>query len=93
LWSFDFWLGGTIARGLREFKANCHGYPYDIDDWDKWMAILDEMIDCFEEQGRNIDNADIVNFYERYKARQEIKRQKLHRGMELLERYWYNLWD
>ena len=93
LWSFDNWLSATIARGLREFKAITHTYPNDLNDWDAWMATLDEMIDCFEEQGRNIENADIVDYFERYKARERNRREKLHRGMELLERYWYDLWD
>lgn len=92
LWSFDNWLSGTIARGLREFKEICHSYPNDIDDWDEWMKILDEMIECFEEQARIIDNYS-GNFMEQWRARQEKKREKLHRGLELLEKYYYDLWD
>lgn len=92
LWSFDNWLSSLIARGLREFKQNCHGYPNDIDDWDKWMGVIDEMIECFEEQNRNIDNIG-ENFMEAYGKRMANKRAKLHRGLELLERYFYDLWD
>ena len=92
LWSFDNWLSSIIARGLREFKQNVHGYPNDIDDWDTWMRTLDEMIDCFEEQTRGIENLG-GNFMEQYHKRMEIKKQKLHRGFELLEKYWFDLWD
>ena len=92
LWSFDNWLSKLIANGLREFKAECHGYPNDVDDWDEWMSILDEMIECFEEQTRGIDNLN-GDFIERFKNRQELKKKKLHRGLELLERYYYDLWD
>lgn len=92
LWEFDNWLSSLIARSLREFKLNCHGYPNDIDDWDKWMATLDEMIDCFEEQSRDIDNIS-SNFTETYNKRMAIKKAKLHRGLELLERWFYDLWD
>lgn len=93
LWSFDNWLSKTIANGLREFKADCHCYPPDIDEWDEWMAVLDEMIECFDEQTRDIDNISGEDFIERWHKRQEYQKQKLHRGLELLERYWYDLWN
>lgn len=92
LWSFDSWLSKTIATGLREFKEDCHSYPNDIDDFEEWMTILDEMIECFEEQTRDITNLD-GNFIERMNTRKEMQKAKLHRGLELLERYWYDLWD
>jgi len=92
IWSFDYWLSGTIARGLKEFKSGCHSYPNDLDDWDKWMARLDEMIDCFEEQTRNIENREGVDA-EKWHKRREYQKQKLHRGLELLEKYYYDLWD
>ena len=94
LWSFDNWLSDLIARGLREFKQNCHTYPNDIDDWDVWMKTLDEMIECFEEQNREIENLPSgENFISTYKKRMEIKKRKLHRGLELLECWYFDLWD
>ncbi len=92
LWSFDNWLSKTIANGLREFKAECHGYPNDVDDFDEWLKILDEMIECFEEQPRDIENYS-GDFMERYRKRKALKKKKLHRGLELLEKYYYDLWD
>ena len=91
LWNFDNWLSSLLAKGLKEFKQQCHGYPNDINDWDTWMGILDELIDCFEEQSRGIDNIG-VNFLETYNNRRAIKKAKLHKGLELLERYYYDLW-
>ena len=93
LWSFDGWLSKTIARGLREFRQNCHGYPNDIDDFAEWLKILDEMVECFEEQSRDIDSNIEGDFMERWNRRQENHKQKLHRGLELLGRYYYDLWD
>ena len=93
LWSFDNWLSKIIARGLREFKEVCHTYPNDIDDWEEWIKILDEMIECFEEQTRSIDENIAGDFVERWRQRREHQKQKLHRGLELLERYYYDLWD
>ena len=93
LYSFDHWLSKTIARGLREFKQNCHSYPNDIDNWEEWMTVLDEMIECFEKQTRGIGNIGGGDLMERWKKRQENKKIKLHRGLELLEKYWWDLWD
>ena len=94
LWSFDNWLSKLIANGLREFKLNCHSYPNDVDDWEEWVKILDEMIECFEEQTRDIEvNLKTEDFLEHWYKRHELQRQKLHRGLELLERYYYDLWN
>jgi len=92
MWSFDNWLSELIANGLREFKQDCHTYPNDIGKWEDWMAILDEMIECFEEQTRNIDTNFSGDYMERWQERRENQRRKLHRGFELLERYYYDLW-
>ena len=93
LWSFDNWLSRLIANGLREFKGNCYTYPGDGISWEEWMAILDEMIECFEEQCRSLDNISGEDFLKKWGERREHQRQKLHRGLELLERYYYDLWD
>jgi len=97
LWQFDNWLSALIANGLREFKENNHTYPHDIDDWHEWDRILDEMIECFKDQTRSLDNilgtpGQPVNsdgYHEAYRK----KKEKLHRGLELLEKYYYDLWD
>ena len=94
MWSFNNWLSSLLANALREFKQNCHTYPNDIDEWDEWMKILDEMIECFEEQGRDIEtNMMTKDFVRQYLIRQNNRKQKLHRGLELLEKYWWDLWD
>jgi len=97
LWSFDNFLSDFLARALREFKQQSHCYPHDLNNWEEWMAIVDEMIECFEDQNRGIDNllgalGQPVNSDGYFKA-QIKKREKLHRGMELLEKYYYDLWD
>lgn len=94
LWSFDNWLSKIIANGLKEFKENVSGYPSETIDWEEWMDILDEMIECFEEQSRRIDNfPEGEDFIKVYEERMKFKREKLHRGLELLEKYFYDLWD
>lgn len=93
LWEFNNWLSNLIANGLREFKQNCHTYPNDCDNWEEWMAILGEMIECFEEQSKNIENLPDKNLIETWNKRRAYKKEKLHRGLKLLEKYYYDLWD
>ena len=93
LWSFDNWLSKTITRGLREFKENCHSYPSEDITWEGWMKVLDEIIECFEEQTRNGDNFPSGNVVETWRRCQTHKANMLHRGLYLLERYYYDLWD
>lgn len=93
LWSFDNFLSKVIANALREFKQNCHTYPSDGISWEEWQATLDEMIECFEEQTRSLDNIGGQDFLTKWEERRECQKQKLHRGLELLERYYYDLWD
>lgn len=97
LWSFDNFLSRLLVNALKEFKANSHTYPHDMDDWQKWMDILDEMIECFSDQTRSLDNilgtpGSPVNS-EGYREAYRKKRERLHRGLELLEKYYYDLWD
>ena len=94
IWQFENWLSKLIAGGLREFKQNCCTYPGDDMTWEEWMGILDEMVECFEEQSRKIDNIHRdKDFMELYHKRDEERKKKLHRGLFLLEKYYYDLWD
>lgn len=94
LWNWDYFFSKLIANSLREFKKNCHTYPNDIDDWEDWDKVLDEMIECFEEQMRGIENiAKDRDFIKAWDKRREHQKERLHRGLELLEKYYYDLQD
>lgn len=45
-WSFDDYLSGVIAGGLRNIR-NGHSYPADMEA-DEWEAYLDEIIDALD---------------------------------------------
>jgi len=94
LWEWDYFFSELIARSLRDFRQNVHSYPTDFVTFEDWLKTLDEMVDCFEEQTRSDSDVKINNDYmKRIKKRQEYKAQKLHHGLELLERFYYDLWD
>ena len=98
LWSWENFFSKLVSKSLREFKDSCHSYPSEDVTWEGWMAILDEMIECFDEQWRTVDNIpcksgtstldlDLMGKRHKHKA------ERLHRGLELLEKYYYDLWD
>jgi len=93
MWSFDNWLSQTITRGLKEFRANVHGYPSEAVTFERWLEILDEMIKCFEAQTRTIDNLPNKNQLKVWQERQAYKKKQLKRGLQLLQKYYYDLWD
>lgn len=95
LWSWEYFFSGLVAKSLREFKEKTITYPSQDITWDEWMAILDEMIECFDEQTRGVENLSNDGKYdhELYEKRLAHKAERLHRGFELLEANYYSLWD
>ena len=91
LWSFYYFFSEFLVRALKEFKQTCHTYPSTGITWEEWMASLDEMIECFEEQCRDLGNVELDTV--KWNEKREYQKQKLHRGLELLEKYYYDLWD
>ena len=67
------------------------GDVLDIDGREEWMTTLDEMIECFEEQARSLNNIGGENFMDNWRKRREVQKKKLHRGLELLGKYWWDL--
>ena len=55
------------------------------------------MIECFEEQTRGLENIPLIKngVYDdsSWKERHRQQKLKLSRGLELLEKYYYDLWD
>jgi hypothetical protein len=49
LWSFDLYISGVLAGGLRQLAARAHGYPCDFPGgFDGWQLWLREKADWFE---------------------------------------------
>jgi len=94
LWSWDYFFSKLIARSLKDFRQIVHGYPTDVKTFEDWLKILDEIIDCFEEQTRSdSDNTVDEGYLKRLKEREKYKQEKLHKGLQILEKYYYRLWD
>lgn len=85
VWSFNTYLAGVLAGGLKVLRDNLHGCPPELcseDDetWadegvERWRAILDQMIVGFSQE-------DQLN-----------PTPELERSLELLVKWWDHLWD
>lgn len=82
----DMWFLNVFPEMLKYFRNNLHGYPAYIHGkemtQDKWNAIIDEMITCFEKAG-----------YTKHGRYTDEAVACKNRGFELLSKYFYFLWD
>lgn len=78
VWNLFSSLSVVIADGLRRLHNGAHCYPEEM-TYDEWRAILDEMARDFQKAA----------LHDR-RAREPYKPT---RGLELLEKWWFALWD
>lgn len=96
LFSWDYFFSDLIVKSLTEFKKNVQSYPSEDITWEEWLSTIDEIIECFAEQKRSSDNVinDLGHLDKSlFTKRVNHKKAKLNRGFELLEKYYYDLWD
>ena len=84
-WSFDCYLEHVIYHALKYFQENRIGHPANITD-KQWGIILNDIISGFEDF-QNGDKFFMTN--EQYKLAQN----KLHNSLDLMKKYWCDLWD
>lgn len=67
-WSFDVYLAGVIAGGLRHLAENTHGHPCDFpggaDGWSAWLRDKAEWFAWYEEGAFYCDIKKIEYFNE-----------------------------
>ena len=83
VWNFDYYLSKVILGGLKLLKETHSGYPTKLTD-EKWNAILDEMIEGFE-------NRINVESYEEYLIKNG--ENKLNKSLQLFAKHFGSLWD
>lgn len=93
-WSFDTYLAGVIAGGVKQLAENLHGCPPELTEDAKgnelrsvdeacevWKGILEEIVVGFE-------------WWEREKfVTSHASSPEFDRAMELLAKWWGHLWD
>lgn len=96
LWNLEYTLASYILPRLKAFRKDADdniGYPcaiYDDDDFhedghEKWLGILDKMIESFQMVVDNVEELEWV--YE-----DNVKFKTFSEGMHLFAKYFLNLW-
>ena len=105
VWNFESWFLDTIPKMLTQLKKQLHGCPINM-EFEDWENYLQEMINHFEVAS-TIDDVD--DYYPedyvylseaekdllREKSVEHIKhcKEELHKGLQMLEERFFDLWD
>ena len=84
---------------LKDFKKNLQGHPGNLTD-EEWNNVLQEIIDCL----KNSDEDKVIqklfgdDFYdnwsiEKQKQVDEFREHNKNKAFELLNQWFFNLWD
>ena len=85
-----------ICNSLRDFAKRTHGYPIRFEDPEDWTKVLEEMAKDFEhtledESVWEEDNYELAS--ERARSDWEGRKAALSSGLELLNEYYWEIWD
>lgn len=78
VWNLHVTLAQILAQSVGRLREMDHGYPVTLTT-DSWRAVLDEMVDGFQQY------ADSGDHYPDY--------DKLNRSLDLLREWFPHLWD
>lgn len=94
-WNFHNYHSWMMISVLEDFKKGM-GHPVDdqIKSMEDWIAILDEMIEGFKAS-LEISYMDTYDrkIHGSWSEWEKPLREKYERGMELLSKYYFALWD
>lgn len=104
-WGFDYYLAGTISKGLQYLKENNHSHPHTLTEGE-WVDVLNEIIWTFET-AKEISEGDtlipndswtkktIKQFKKNknYKVLEPLQILRYQAGFELFRQYFHDLWD
>ena len=104
VWDMDCYLLKILPEMLTYFAYHHYGYPFAMtQDGDKkdegaerWTQKLLEMAEYFrqaDESNLKDLEKEVLDDKMTYKEFEKHMGDNLHKGMEELEKYFYNLWD
>jgi hypothetical protein len=99
VWSIDWHLTEYMPKALRDLRDQVHGTPL-IDtgrpsDWEnpdtltmeEWKATIDRLAQTFVE-ARKLQDMDYTTIEDITAARERVKK-----GLDMFNEYFFNLWD
>lgn len=108
-WGLDEYFSQLIARAIRHQIKISHGYPSSLKSHKKWVKILTEIAEGFEEYKefqsahyvwKEIPRDEQKNAQLKGAKRLEVDQERINRAhkkvqkaLTLFKRYFYNLWD
>lgn len=100
VWSFDHFLSGVIAGGVRQLRKNAHGHPASVcttcgpggldhgvgcDGMAEWNKVLDQIADGFELHAKDSYSTGYLP--------NEDEQARMDLAFDLLKAYYGALWD
>ena len=105
VWDFESWFLETIPKMLTQLKKQLHGCPINM-EFEDWENHLQEMINHLEVASTIEDIDDYCPEYYTYlseseknslreKSIEHVKycEEELHKGLQMLEERFFDLWD
>jgi hypothetical protein len=90
-WDFSHYYSKWCLPRLKHLRKHYHGGPKgmypEIQTWEDWERILDQMIEGFEANIK-LDNMEFETKEDAIKLR-----EKLDKGIALFAKYYWHLWD
>lgn len=102
-WNLDMHLLNHMSDTIRYLAKNAHGWPQgkEFPEYSDWQKCLNEMADHFYRANENNEyfpcpfdfEKDEDFTLEKLEAYQKQFDDELHAGLQMLEKYFWSLWD
>ena len=101
-WDIDCYLLKILPEMLRYLAKNSHSHPVltkpmtkesSDKDAEEWKKILIYMAECFEEADEHMFPFDGDGDIENLEALEKYRDKKKDEGLDLLKKYFWDLWD
>lgn len=84
-WNLDTEIIKFIVPRLAYLRDITSGYPSNLDSYEEWIDILNEILDGFESY--------LIIMEGEVSALEDIGQNKFKKAFELFTKYFGNLWD
>jgi hypothetical protein len=84
-WNLDCTIIKFILPRLAYLRDTTSGYPNNLDSYEEWIDILNEILDGFESY--------LIIMEGEVSASKDIGQNKFKKAFELFTKYFCNLWD
>ena len=93
-WNIDHTLAPIILALLKKFKKDVNGWPSELNSFEDWTLILDQMIWSFQELSTDDWENQFYHESPKWFDKQgyEKHQEKIQEGINLFAKYYCALW-